>query len=83
MLNEVRQRVTTYPGTAQVVTTPGESCNDHDWPFIWDALNVLYHMHYIYTRVSWNIQRKLQHPQNISFLPQNRLIRPLRYSFTK
>ena len=30
MLNEVRQRVTTYPGTGQVVTTPGLSCNKHD-----------------------------------------------------
>ena len=32
MLNEVRQRVTSYPGTGQVVTTPGTSCNMHDWP---------------------------------------------------
>ena len=30
MLNEVRQCVTTYPGTGQVVTTPGASCNEHD-----------------------------------------------------
>ena len=30
MLNEVRQRVTTYPGTGQVVTTPGASCNEHN-----------------------------------------------------
>ena len=30
MLNEVRQRVTTYTGTGQVVTTPGASCNVHD-----------------------------------------------------
>ena len=30
MLHEVRQRVTTYPGTGQVVTTPGARCNDHD-----------------------------------------------------
>ena len=30
MLNEVRQRVTTNPGTGQVVTTPGASCNEHD-----------------------------------------------------
>ena len=30
MLNEVRQRVTTYPGTGQVVTTPGVGCNKHD-----------------------------------------------------
>ena len=32
MLNEVRQPVTTYPGTGQVVTTPGVSCNKHDLP---------------------------------------------------
>ena len=32
MLNEVRQRVTAYPGTGQVVTTPRASCNVHDWP---------------------------------------------------
>ena len=32
MLSEVRQRVTTCPGTGQVVTTPGVSCNMHDWP---------------------------------------------------
>ena len=30
MLNDVRQRVTTYPGKGQVVTTPGVSCNKHD-----------------------------------------------------
>ena len=30
MLNEVRQRVTTCPGTGQVVTIPGESCNEYD-----------------------------------------------------
>ena len=30
MLNEARQRVTTYPGTGQVVTTPGASCNELD-----------------------------------------------------
>ena len=30
MLNEVRQRVTTYPGTGQVVTTPDANCNEHD-----------------------------------------------------
>ena len=44
MLNEPRQRVTTYPGTGQVVRTPGASCTcmiGH-----WCALNVLYHMHY-------------------------------------
>ena len=32
-----------------------------------DALNVLYHMHYNYTWVLWNIQRRLQHIQNINF----------------
>ena len=32
MLNEPRQRVTTYPGTGQVVTAPGASCNVHGWP---------------------------------------------------
>ena len=52
-VNEVRQRVTTYPGTGHVVTTPGASCNVHDWPF------VLYHMHCNYTGASWNIQRRL------------------------
>ena len=30
MLNDVRQRVTTYPGTGQVVTSPGESFNEPD-----------------------------------------------------
>ena len=30
MLNEVRQRVSTYPGTGQVVKTPGASFNEHD-----------------------------------------------------
>ena len=34
MLHEARQRVTTYPGTGQVVTTPGASCNVHDWPLV-------------------------------------------------
>ena len=34
MLNEPRQRVTTYPGTGQVVTTPGASCNVQDWPLV-------------------------------------------------
>ena len=41
MLNEVRQRVTTYPGTGHVVTKPGASWNcmiDH-----WNALNVINH----------------------------------------
>ena len=32
MLNEARRRVTTCLGTGQVVTTPGASCNMHDWP---------------------------------------------------
>ena len=65
MLNEVRQRVTTYPGTEQVVTTPGASCNEHDC--FWHALNALYHMHYNYTGVLWNIHRRPQHIQNINF----------------
>ena len=73
MLNEPRQRVTTYPGTGQVVTAPGASCNVHDWY----ALNVLYHMYYNYTGVLWNIQRRLQHLQNISFDQKNGRIRPL------
>ena len=30
MLNEVLRRVTTDPGTGQVVTAPGASCNEHD-----------------------------------------------------
>ena len=65
MLNEPSQRVTTYPGTGQVVTALGASCKcltGH-----WYALNVLYHMYYNYTGVLWNIQRRLQHLQNISF----------------
>ena len=33
----------------------------------WYALNVLYHMYYNYTVVLLNIQRRLQHLQNISF----------------
>ena len=36
----------------------------------WYALNVLYHMHYNYTCVLWNIQRRLQHIQNINFATQ-------------
>ena len=43
MLNEVRQRVTTCPGTGQVVTTPGSSCNEHDRHQFCDALNAVYH----------------------------------------
>ena len=46
MLNEPRKRVTTYPGTGQVVTAPGASCNVHGW---------LYHMYYNYTGVLRNI----------------------------
>ena len=34
LLNEVPQRVTTYPGPGQVITTPGASCNGHDWPLV-------------------------------------------------
>ena len=34
MLNEPRQRVTTYPGTGQVVTAPGASCNVQGWPLV-------------------------------------------------
>ena len=34
MLNEARQRVTTYPGTGQVVTAPGASCNVLDCPLV-------------------------------------------------
>ena len=49
MLNEPRQRVTTYPGTGQVVTAPGAMVGH------WYALNVLYHMYYNYTGVLWNI----------------------------
>ena len=33
----------------------------------WDALNLLYHKHFNYTWVLWNIQRILQHIQNIHF----------------
>ena len=65
MLNGPRQRVTTYPGTGQVVTAPGASCTcmvGH-----WYTLNVLYHLYYNYKGVLWNIQRRLQHLQNISF----------------
>ena len=65
MLNDVRQRVTTCPSTGQVVTHPGQvvACMIGHW----DALNVLYHMHFNYTWVLWNIQRALQHIQNIHF----------------
>ena len=62
MLNEPRQRVTTYPDTGQVVTAPGASCSVHGWPLY--ALNVSYHMYYNYTGALWNIQRRLQHLQN-------------------
>ena len=68
MLNEVRQRVTTCPGTGQVVTTPAQvvTCMiSHG-----DALIVLYHMHYNYTWVLRNFQRRLQHIQNINFVTQ-------------
>ena len=41
MLNEPRQRVTTYPGTGQVVTAPGASCNVHDWPLVCVISHVL------------------------------------------
>ena len=61
MLNEPRQRVTTYPGTGQVVTA--QLCMVGHWY----ALNLLYHMNYNDTGVLWNIQRRLQHLQNISF----------------
>ena len=48
MLNEPRQRVTTYLGTGQVVTTPGQvvTCMIGHWY----ALNVLYHI-YIYNSI--------------------------------
>ena len=65
MLNEPRQRVTIYPGTGQVVTAPVQvvTCMvGHLY-----ALNELYHMYYNYTGVLSNIQRRLQHLQNISF----------------
>ena len=74
MLNEVSLRVITCPVPGQVLTS---------MIGLWDALNVLYRMHYNYTGVSWDILRRRQHLQNISFLHQNRLIRPIRYSFTK
>ena len=62
-----RQRITTYPGTGQVVTSPGGgrqvvTCMVGHWY----ALNVIYHMYYNYTGVLWNIHRRLQHLQNIS-----------------
>ena len=66
MLNEVPQRVTTYRGTRQVATTPGQVVTcviDH-----YDTLNVLYHKYYNYTGVLWNIQRRLQHLQNNDIL---------------
>ena len=50
MLNEVRQRVTTYNGTGQVVMCM--ICH-------WGALVVLYHMDYNCTGVLWNIQMRL------------------------
>ena len=41
----------------QVVTTPGQvvTCMID----LWDALKALYHMHYKYTGVLWNIHRRL------------------------
>ena len=39
MLNEPRQRVTTYPGTGQVVTAPGASCNVHGWLLVCSSTN--------------------------------------------
>ena len=33
---------------------------------LWDALNALYYMHYNYTGVLLNIQRRLQHLRNIN-----------------
>ena len=47
----MRQRVTTCPGTGQVATTPGASCNIHDWIIL----------------TCWNIQMRLQHIQNNNF----------------
>ena len=68
MLNEPRLRVTTYPGTGQVVTTPGQfvTCMIGHWY----GRNVLYHMYYNYTDVLWNIQRRLQHLQKFNFDPK-------------
>ena len=36
-----------------------------------NTANALYHMDYNYTGVLWNIQRRLQHLQNINFNTQN------------
>ena len=48
--------VVTYPG--QVVTSMFD---------LWGAPNVSYHMHYNYTGVLWNIQRRLQYLRNFNF----------------
>ena len=56
MLNEVRQHVTTYPGTGQVATTPGAVVTS--MIDLWDAHNALYHIHYNYKGILWNIQRR-------------------------
>ena len=55
-LAPVRGKLQQHPG--KVVAC----MNDH-----WDALNVLYHMHFNYTWVLGNIMRILQHIQNIHF----------------
>ena len=75
MLNDVRRRVTTYPGTGQVVTTPGASCNVHGWPSGSVLIGMLYHMHYNNAGLSWNIQRIIQHFQNINLTHKIRRIR--------
>ena len=62
-LNEVRRRVTTYPGTGQVVTRMVD---------LLDALNSLYHMQYNYTWAFWNIHRRLLRVQNIHFDTKSR-----------
>ena len=65
MLNEVRQSVATYPGTGQVEQHPGQVVTS--MIDLWNVINAIYHMHYNYTVVLGNIQRRLQHLQNINF----------------
>ena len=64
MLNEMRQPVTTYPGTGKLKQHPGQIVTS--MIDLWDALNALYYMHYNYTGVLLNIQRRLQHLRNIN-----------------
>ena len=41
MLNEALRRVTTFPGTGRVVTTPGASCNVHDRGLLYKSIIII------------------------------------------